>query len=142
MPVTSVKEAKDAILDHFVTEWNAQANPPDIHYEDVEKKTPSGDVTWVRVRIQHNTGTQVTLGGPAGKRFRMTGLFTVNIFTPFGDGNSQADDLVEVALAAFQGRDTGSDKIEFKNARSQELGRDGPWFLTNVLAEFEYDRIR
>lgn len=142
MPVAGLKAAKDAILDHFTTEWNAQANPPELHYMDVEKEQPDGATEWARVQIQHNTNPQVTLGGVGNRRFRAGGIVTVNIFTPFGDGNSRSDELAQVAIDAFQGRDTGLDAIEFRNARSQEVGRDGPWFMVNVLAEFEYDRIR
>jgi hypothetical protein len=80
--------------------------------------------------------------GGNGVRFRQFGIVTAQVFTVSGDGLTASDDLVELALNAFEGEKTGLDRIEFRNARPNEIGQDGPWFQTNVIAEFEYDRLK
>ena len=97
--------------------------------------------------IQHNEFTQATLGGKpsqggAGRRFRRNGVVTVQIFTPFGDGLTTSDPLVDLVIDALEGEETGSDRIEFKNVSANEVGHDGVWHQTNVTAEFEYDRVK
>jgi len=143
MPFSDPALARDAILDHFTTEWNAQASPPELRYDDRTQDLPSGDVSWARVSVLHNTGRQNTMGETGNRRFRKTGIVTVQIFTPFGDGLTESDILVKVAVDAFEGKSTGGgDTVDFTNVRSQEIGRDGYWYQTNVLAEFDYDAVK
>lgn len=146
MPIDTITEARDEILEYITTSWNAQASPPLLLYDDKTRDLPE-DASWGRVTLQHNVFGQRTLGGkPAqgggGRRFTRTGLVTVQIFTPFGDGLTTSDSLVDLMLDALEGEETGSDRIEFRNARFNEIGVDGAWEQTNVLAEFEYDRVK
>lgn len=146
MPIATYEEARDEILAHFTTAWNAQASPPLLLYDDKPRDLPK-DAVYARVTVQHNVSSQVTLGGKpslggGGRRFRRNGIVTVQIFTPFGDGLTTADPLVDLAVDAFEGEDTGSDRIEFHEVRANEVGHDGVWHQTNVLAEFEYDRVK
>ena len=75
-------------------------------------------------------------------RFRRFGIVTVQVFELSGDGLTSSDVLVDLALDAFEGEKTGLDRVEFRNARANEIGQDGPWFQTNVIAEFTYDRTK
>lgn len=146
MPIATYEEARDEILAHFTTAWNAQASPPLLLYDDKPRDLPDA-APYARITLQNNTAGQVTLGGKpslggGGRRFRRNGIVTVQIFTPFGDGLTTADPLVDLAVDAFEGEDTGSDRIEFRNVRANEVGHDGVWHQTNVIAEFEYDRVK
>lgn len=147
MPINSIAEARDEILTHFTTAWDAGTPPvPLLLYDDKHRDLPP-NAPYARITIKHNIFPQVTIGatvasGGNGARFRRLGLVTVQVFTISGDGLTSADVLVDLALDAFEGESTGSDRIEFKNARANEIGQDGPWYQTNVIAEFEYDRVK
>lgn len=145
MPINNVTEARDAILDTFRTYWlaNAPAPIPEIHYWDSKKDTPDGSVEWVRITVVHNDGNQSTLGGPGGSRYSKFGVLTVQIWTPYNDGMVRNDAFAQVAVDAFEGKSSdGGDSIDFRRVRSNEVGRDQDWFLTNVLAEFDYDNLK
>lgn len=144
MPIASFTAARDAIIGHFRTEWNAQSAPvPEVLYQDDKKDTPSGNDSWARVTVLHNVSGQVTMGPPNNRRFRRQGLVTVQIFTPFGDGLTDSDIFAKVALDAFEGKETGGgDTVEFRNVRMEEIGQNGNWHQTNVIAEFEYDEVK
>jgi hypothetical protein len=146
MPIATIQEARDEILLHFTNAWNVQTSPPLLVYDDQPRDLPN-DASWARIMVEHTFFSQATLGGKVslgggGSRFRRAGLVTVQIFTPVGDGLTTADPLVDLAIDAFEGESTGSDRIEFRNARANEVGSDGAWTQVNVLAEFEYDRVK
>ena len=147
MPIATIAAARDEILLHFTTKWNAGTPPiPLLLYDDKHRDLPN-DAPYARITIKHNESPQVTIGatvakGGDGVRFRRLGIVTVQVFEVSGDGLTAADVLVDLALDAFEGEKTGLDRIEFRNARANEIGQDGPWFQTNVVVEFTYDRIK
>ena len=147
MPIATIEEGRDEILDHITTAWNAQTPPiPRLLYDDKPRDLPPNN-PYARVTVQHNTSTQTTLGGKpsqggAGRRFRRFGIVTVQVFTPFGDGLTSGDPLVDLLVDALEGEDTGSDRVEFHNVSATEVGHNGVWHQTNVTAEFRYDRVK
>ncbi len=147
MPIATLTEARDEILLHFTTKWDAGTPPiPLLLYDDKARDLPTDD-PYARITIKHNLFPQVTIGAPVsqggnGVRFRRFGLVTVQVFTISGGGLTNSDILVDLALDAFEGEKTGLDRIEFRNARVNEIGQDGPWFQTNIIAEFVYDRVK
>lgn len=147
MPIDTIEAARDEMLLHFTTAWDAQTPPiPRLLYDDKPRDLPA-DAAHARITIQHNDFGQRTLGGKpsqggGGRRFGRNGIITVQIFTPFGDGLTAADPLVDLVINTFEGESTGSDRIEFRNTRANEVGHDGVWHQTNVLVEFDYDRVK
>lgn len=147
MPIATIAAARDEILLHFTTKWNAGTPPiPLLLYDDKHRDLPD-DAPYARITIKHNTFPQVTIGAPVaqggnGVRFRRFGIVTVQVFEISGGGLTNSDILVDLALDAFEGEKTGLDRVEFRNARANEIGQDGPWFQTNVIAEFVYDRLK
>lgn len=146
MPLDTRTEARDEILTLFKDAWDTLGSAPQVIYDDSPADLPD-DASYVRITVQHTASSQVTLGGKvslggAGRRFRRTGIVAVQIFTPVGDGLTANDTLVDFTVDIFEGESTGSDRVEFLNVRSNELGADGPWFQTNVVAEFNYDRVK
>jgi hypothetical protein len=147
--------ARDEILDRFTVDWAANSPAinggvePEVYYDGVGQtgKEPH-DAAWVRIQIRHNAGGVTGIGGPAGARRRTTklGLATVQVFTPlFNDdgsarGLSLNEELAKVAKDAFEAQTTTSGVI-FRNVRINEVGPGGPWYQSNVLAEFEYDEF-
>ena len=147
MPIATRAEARDEILLHFTTAWNLATPPvPLLLYDDKTRDLPT-NAPYARITIKHNVSSQVTIGAPKsqggnGVRYRRVGIVTVQVFEISGDGLTGADVLVDLALDAFEGEKTGLDRIEFRNANAEEIGEDGPWFHTNVTAEFVYDRVK
>lgn len=129
-------QARDEILTLFRTAWLASGSSAAIplKYDDVSSDPPA-DPSWARVTVRHNTGGNDAIGN----RLRLrTGVVTVQIFTTFGEGLASADVLGKVAVDAFHGKAT-SGGAWFRNVRLNEVGQDGKWFQTNVLADFEYN---
>jgi len=144
VPIATIADARDEILLHFRTAWDLGTTTR-LLYDDKHRDLPD-NANFARITIRHNLAEHVTIGGRtgsggAGQRFRRHGLVTVQIFTVSGDGLTTSDTLVQLALDAFEGQRTASDRVEFRNVRANEIGQDGPWFHTNVIAEFVYDRV-
>lgn len=138
------QQAVDEMLATLRTAWLADAASMDypILYWDVaypaEPTTP-----WCRVTVQHQDGAQVTLSNESGaRRFRRYGLITVQIFTEWGKNTTLKNTLKKIVCEAFEGVTTSPGRVTFRNVRPNEIGQDGQWFQTNVLAEFEYDEVR
>ena len=89
MPIATIAAARDEILLHFTTAWNAQTPPiPALMYTD-KHQDPPDDASYARVMVQHSIFEQVTLGGKVaqgapGSRFRRFGIVTVQVFTISG----------------------------------------------------------
>lgn len=142
MPVASVSVARDSILDVFRTALlaSAYATVP-VFYDDQAKDLPSTG-SWIRVDVQHVTGRQVNIGGTIGnRRYRYTGMVTIQIFTEFGKGQVDSDALAQLMKTTFRGKNTGADAITFRSVRIVEAGQSGNWLQVNVIAEFDYDEV-
>lgn len=142
MPISTLVEARDKVMLHFTTAWNAQTPPiPLLIYDDRHRDLPD-NAPYARITMRHNVMDQRTLGNIGNRRFRRFGIITVQIFTLSNQGLATADVFAKVALDAFEGSNTAPDEIHFRNARINEVGEDGPWFQTNVLVDFDYDEIK
>lgn len=150
--MATIEAARDDILQLFLDTWENDTISQDVvvYYWDIPNPAPSGEETngnpfsWARVTVQHLPGQrQATLSGELGgpRRWRRTGIVTVQIFAPYGTGLSIGDKLGMVALKAFEGKSTSSG-IWFRDVSFQEVGQDSIWFQSNVSATFEYDEVR
>lgn len=143
MSCTTQGQARDEILAKFHETWDADetsATVPVLYWDRAQDLPDSGP--WCRVTVRHFTGGQATLSNGAGnRRFRYTGTVFVQVYTEHADGMVLADDLADVARRAFEGEVTSPGRVIFRSVRLNEVGHDGQWFQTNVLADFEYDII-
>lgn len=138
------EQARDDILTAFAAAWasktpavNGGAVPP-VKYDQVASSEPPQDTPWARVTVMHATGTQRSMGTVGSRLFSRTGVVTVQVFVPGGQGLALADRLGKIALDAFEGQHTPGD-VWFRDATLREVGPDGPWWQTNVVATFAYD---
>ncbi len=150
MSLPTFDSARDEIFSMFRTYWNAQTpalnagQPIRVEWQGVDSQTPPpADKPWARITIRHAISQQSTFGPSGARRFTRSGLVTVQVFTPLvaGGGLSLAEKCAIIARDAFEGRSTASG-IWFRNARIQEVGRDGAWQQMNITAEFVYDELR
>ena len=140
----TAEQAKNEILAAHRTAWLASVDSQDypIRYWDATYvDTPS--TPWANVTVRHQDGEQATLSNETGaRRFRHFGVVTVQVFTFYGKGSTLRDALVAVTKNAFEGVTTSPGRVIFRNVRLNEVGQDGQWFQSNVLADFEYDEVR
>lgn len=142
--------ARDEILALFKAAadglTSAQLDPENILYQGSRSgRIPSGELTpapnWARVSVQHSLGSQDAINPNVGQRsYTRSGIVSVQLFTG-RDGLTSADVIAEAIEAAFLGVSTPGG-VWFRNVRSVEIGEDGPWFQTNILAEFVYEQTR
>lgn len=140
----TLTQARDEMLAVFRTAWLADSvsSSLPVLYPDTADDLPDSGA-WARVTVTHGTGGQVTLAGDSGqRRYRHTGFITVELYTPRGDGLVLNDQLATIVKHAFEGVTTSPGHVTFYRVRVREVGSDGQWFHTNVLADFEYDEVR
>jgi len=138
------KQAIDEICTVFKTAWDTTGHGARVKYQNVGETStpPSGQDPWARVVIRHSTSGQVSLAGAVGtRRFSRTGLITVQIMEVVGQGLSAATDLPKIVQDAFEGVSTPGG-VWFRDVAINEVGPDGDFFQTNVVAYFEYDEIK
>lgn len=134
------QQAKDEILGQFKTAWDATGH--EARYENTAGDPPTTVAPWARVSLRHFGGEQASLAGDSGtRRWERTGIVTVQIFVPTGEGLSEAYDLAKIVADAYEGQATAS-QVWFRNVRVNEVGPDGSWFQVNVIAEFIYDEVK
>ena len=137
-------EAIDEICAIFKAAWDATGYGERVKYDNISKKSlpPDGEIPWARVTLRHATSAQASLAGEVGtRRFRRTGVLTVQVFEPIGSGLSGTTDLPKIVQESYEGVvSTGG--VWFRNVRINEVGPDGDFFQTNVVIDFEYDEIR
>lgn len=140
--IASTTAARDAIYGCLASALaaSAYASIP-VYYPDVVKDTPTGNAAFLKAYVDLTNEDQRSLGSTGNRRFRVYGMVMVQIFTPFGKGQVEADLISGVVKGAFRGVNTGADAITFRNARVVDVGHDGAFLQTNVFAEFDYDEI-
>lgn len=143
MPYTSITAARDAILTMFKTGWDAQGGTiPLVVYDDAVESIPKNAAPWVRIQVKHGPSNQATLGGVGNRRFRKTGIVTVQVFTESSGGLTLSDAYAKIAVDIFEGNTTTPDGVMFTNVTAKEIGNVGDWFQTNVTASFNYDIVK
>lgn len=148
--MTTLAQAVDDINQMFLDAWNAGTPAvnggvvPEIRWFATEEGAiPSSTVPWARVTATHNDSVQRSLGGPGQRRFERRGIVTVQIFTPRGRGQglSLAQQLATIARDAFEGK-ASPNGVWFQRVVVKDIGIDGPWEQTNVVATFLHDEIK
>ena len=143
--MTTRDQARDEIhglLKAAVDAYNtAHAASYQVFYDDVDKAEKDAKGAHFRAFVRHGDGGQDTLGGAGRRRFSRTGVVTVQVMTPFGDGFTLSDALATVARNAFEGTSTANG-VWFRRVTANEIGKTGGFQQVNVTASFEYTETR
>jgi hypothetical protein len=132
-------QAVDAVLTTFRAAWLPTTY--DAFYDDTAQDRGTDEDPWARATVIHADGFQATLRNGAGQAtYRRIGVLTVQIFVASGSGLQTGYDLVKIVSDAFEGQSVGG--LWFRDVRVREIGRDGAFRQTNVIAEFEYDEVK
>lgn len=128
------KQAVDEILSILKAAWDPTGHK--MFYENTRDQRETDMSPWATVIVRHAAGQQDTLGGVGNRQFLRSGIVLVTINIPSTSGLSEAYNLAKVVTDAFEG--SSSSGVWFRNVRINELGREGSFFQTNVVIEFEY----
>ena len=111
-------------------------------YDDTAKEVPDvASVAWVRISVKHANGTRTSLGRKNGSgKFTQSGFVFIEIYTPRDNGLTNSD-LYSAAFADSL-RNFSDGDIWIGDVSAIEVGEDGSWFRSDVVAEFTYDLIR
>lgn len=129
------KQANDDILSLLKTAWDTTGHV--MFWEGVRDQREVDMSPWATVVVRHAAGQQDTLGGVGSRQFLRLGTLIVTINTPSSSGLSEGYNLAKVVADAYEGV-ASPNGVWFRNVRINELGREGTFFQTNVLVDFEY----
>jgi hypothetical protein len=143
--------AVDQVQGLLKTAWDANAGTvigatyiPELRWEmtDSAEEPSNSDRPWARCTIRHSTADQRTFGEVGGRRFRQFGIVMVQLFAPWrsGRGAHLTQLLAQVVKDAYEGAATQD--VWFRSVRFNEVGRSGPWYQINVIADLEWDELR
>lgn len=137
-------QSRTDFRDRMLTPLKAVVDAASLYaiYDDTAKSVPTdGSVKWVRISVRHRNGSRASLGRMDGKgKHTQSGFVFVEIFTPREDGLVDSD----ILSAAFADslRNFSDGDIWIGETSEVEMGEDGNWFRSDVVAEFSYDLIQ
>lgn len=150
MPVDSEETAYDEMMALVKTTWDAGADTSGatLLWEGVAGERPTAPETgkpgtvepWGWAQFRHDDGGLAAFGPSGAKRYRRLGLLTVQVYAPLTDGLTKAQKIARILETGLEGARTAGGVV-FRRVRPDEVGRDGPWFHLNVVADVEYHII-
>lgn len=141
MPVNDIGNARDLVFDMLKTAWAGQDEAPVLLYQD-NAADPPERASYAEAEIQHQRGTQATIGEAGKRRFRAWARLTVTIRTPYGDGLTSSDAMTKIVQDAYEGKSTAHGEVQFRDVRVVEDGKDGAFYKVRVIVDFDYDRLK
>jgi len=139
MPPASRTAARDEIL--AMVKAIADAQGIEDIYDDVPDDIPDS-VDYIKTLLVHQAGNQATLANSGGqRRYEKSGLLTIQIYTAAGGGLANSDTFAQAFEDGFEGKESPSG-VWFRSAFSNEFGKTGNRFRTDVFVSFEYDLIK
>jgi hypothetical protein len=148
MPFSSLDAARDAILGHLKTGWDAAYAPalaPYVAYPNNRDFTPKDQSVWIRPIWRTKRRFQATIQAVGARRFRQEGTLVIEVRTKEGAGVQDSDLAVDKILTIFEGQTTGPDAVIFRDVTPVEIGPDPEghaWYLVRVMVNFEFDQFR
>ena len=145
MSTLNTYEAIDEVFATFKTVWDTtgyDAIYPNLGQDaPADSASPIAPAPFARLRVRHFPGDQALSGRP--RLYTRTFTLTVEIRVPNGVGAKPAYDLAHAVVAHFEdeGR-TESGCVWLRNARVQEIGEDGAWWLIWAQVDAVYDELR
>lgn len=142
MSTLTYSEAYDEVMAAFKAAMDA-VPITSVHYPDMEFTIPAGDTAWARVAYDLINSAQASFSdGSTGKRWRRSGLLSIQLFHPLGGGSTDAWNAAKVAVDAFEGQTTPGG-VWFRDITGPSpVGTSGGFSQTNLAVAFEYDEVK
>lgn len=114
-----------------------------VHYPDMEFTIPAGDTAWARIAYDLISAGPASMADATGrKRFRRSGLLSIQLFHPLGGGSTDAWNAAKVVADAFEGQTTAGG-VWFRDLTGPSpIGASGGFSQTNLAVAFEYDEVK
>lgn len=132
----SYEAAHSAIRVRFATQWGATtpSQMPGVKFDAPD------DEAWVRLNIDPAGASWASMGDPDNNVERNTGLVTVQVFVPSGEGEGQALELADQVRSVFRSWTDVTSRVRFRVPPfARKIGTEGKWHQINVVAPFEFD---
>lgn len=100
---------------------------------------PKKHTMWCRVHILDDENIQKSIGSPNAQRFRRTGVLRIMLFTSFGMGTQNIDEVADKIETAF--RAITQNNVRYLTPSTRHIGRDGAWWQVNVDCPYRVDTI-
>lgn len=134
----SYESQHNAIRARFAAQWGSTTP---VAWPNVDF-TPPDNTAWVRLNVADADTRQASFGDPGNNVHRHTGLVTVMIFTPLGQGDKEALELADQAAAIFRGWQDSSSGVLFRSPPFvRQIGSEKKWFHLNLLCPFQRDSL-
>lgn len=116
---------------------NANYSATEVAYENVSFNPPND--AWIRLIVQTGQGQTMGLyGDGTSVGVRDTGLISIQVFIPEGQGTKSSLDLVDTLIAIYE--HTRFDGILAYTATVSHIGISDGWHQTNITIPFR--RVR
>lgn len=144
----TVEQARDAVMELVDAAWKATGAVTEtmpLLYDDVRGDAPSAPSAggraspYGRATVRVLESPQSTQGRQ--RRYLTTGLVTVQVFAPVGEGRVTADRMARVVVDALRGHQGNPAGVWFFDVAPLELPNDGPWSQTNVQGSFRFQEV-
>jgi hypothetical protein len=124
----------------FAAEW---ANRTPVAWPNANFTPPQGQ-PWVRFGVFPAHAAQVSMGGAGNRRFRRSGLLIIEVFTPAGRGDGEANVLAEQVAAIFRG--VTAEGVRYAGPKGESPRRlpgrvDGAWYQVPVHVPYQSDEL-
>ena len=135
----------NTIRSRFAAQWPALRPGVPMAYDNaafdpaVDAVDGMGNpMPWVRLTVVPGDGFQASLGTP--KVWRSTGVVSVQVFVPAGEGDGTANELADDAASIFRG--TNDSGVTFRAPALTRVGLDaaGAWYELNVATPYLSDQ--
>lgn len=131
-------EITDSLIERFLANLPLIDGQPlstkNIKYPNANFDTPSNS-PWVRLTNNKGRGINVQAGYNA--TFRTPGSFVIDIFTPKGTGNREANLIANQVDDLY--RKQYFDTIRADETQVDEIGIDDSWYHVQVTVFYNYD---
>lgn len=130
----SAETERAAVEGRFTAQWTGT---PLAHVVfDNIAYVPVQGTPYVRLSIRPGNSERITIGS---REHRTVGLIVVQIFTPLGQGTSDARVLAEQAAAIFRDQEFGG--VLCRSASIQNVGQSTDWNQFNVTVPYQRDEV-
>ena len=138
----SFADDANTIRGRFAAEWTTLRPGTPVAYDNTPFD-PALDavdglgnpIPWVRLTVIPGDGFQASLGTP--RVWRSTGVVSVQVFVPVGEGDGAANELADDAASVFRGvLDAG---LTFRAPALTRVGPEGAWYQINVATPYQSD---
>lgn len=147
----TLQETIDEILARFKEVWDttdyaANVVWPDVPIAPALQEMIAGDEgtalePYVRITIRPNLRRLKSIAGEGNRLYTRNGILFVEVFTPTGDGNTEANELCELIENQFEGVSSPY-YVWFTECRILQNGAEGLWSRNTVTVEWESEQRR